>query len=342
MDKQIHDYPVDIVLPWVDGSDPVWRKKMAKYRGDNSEGGESEERFRDFGLLRFVFRGIAEFAPWVRKVFFITDGQKPDWLNTEYEKLVWIKHEDYIPSDYLPTFSANPIELNLHRINELSEHFLYFNDDFYLLRRVEVSHFFRNGLPVESPLTAVVAPKTYDGFAHIALNNTMLINSSFSARKVMKQAPDKWLSLRKCGAKTAARNFFSYCLGRFPGFTNPHLPSPFLKESFRQVWEKYEPYLINTCSNRFRSYSDVSQYLVYEWQLATGCFEPEKSKKIGKYFCCRMDDPGLLQTIRRQEEPVICINDAGEKLSPEEWSALKQIIQDAFMSILPEKSQFEL
>ena len=47
-----------------------------------------------------------------------------------------MRHEDYLPDEYRPAFSSHPIELNLHRIKGLSERFVYFNDDMYLLRPV--------------------------------------------------------------------------------------------------------------------------------------------------------------------------------------------------------------
>ena len=119
-------------------------------------------------------------------MFFITNGQLPSWINLNASKLVWIKHQEYIPAEYLPTFSANPIELSLHRISELSEKFVYFNDDFFLLKPIQKSHFFKNGLPVLNPKTSFTVPKNgKDQFPHLMLNNVMLINSHFDARSVI-------------------------------------------------------------------------------------------------------------------------------------------------------------
>lgn len=132
------NFDVDFVIPWVDGSDPEWIKEFNKYAPLEKQVAEdsSKERYRDMGLLRYWFRGVEKIAPWVRKVHFVTNGQKPDWLNLNAGKLHWVKHEDYIPKEFLPVFSANPIELYMHKIPSLAEHFVYFNDDFYFANKL--------------------------------------------------------------------------------------------------------------------------------------------------------------------------------------------------------------
>jgi len=73
---------------------------------------------------------VEQFAPWVRKIHFVTCGQKPEWLNADHPKLSLVNHSDYIPQQFLPTFNSSLIEIYLHRIPDLTEHFVYFNDDF--------------------------------------------------------------------------------------------------------------------------------------------------------------------------------------------------------------------
>ena len=112
---------IDFVIPWVDGTDSQWSQKCSRFLPENSA--LEECRYRDWGLLKYWFRAVECYAPWVRKIHFVTDGQIPDWLNTEHPKLHVVNHGDYIPKEYLPTFSSHTIELNLHRIAGLSEHF---------------------------------------------------------------------------------------------------------------------------------------------------------------------------------------------------------------------------
>ena len=96
-------YPIDIVIPWVDGSDPAWLKEKRIYLKDNKTT-VLEHNFRDWGLLKYWFRGVEKNLPWVRKIYFVTWGHLPTWLNTDNPKLVVVNHRDYIPVDYLPTF----------------------------------------------------------------------------------------------------------------------------------------------------------------------------------------------------------------------------------------------
>ena len=137
---------IDFVILWVDGSDPRWLKQkneQLKLQGANLP----ENRYRDYGTLMYLFRGIEKYASWVNKVYFITWGHIPDWMDINNEKLVIVKHEEFIPKEYLPTFNSNVIEMNLHRIENLSENFVLFNDDLFILNELLPTDFFENDLP---------------------------------------------------------------------------------------------------------------------------------------------------------------------------------------------------
>ena len=127
---------IDFIITWVDGNDQVWQEEKAKYSGKTT-GDDRAKRYRDWEFLQYWFRGIEQCAPWVNKIHFVTCGHLPLWLNTEHPKLNIVNHKDYIPEQYLPTFSCRPIELNLHRIPGLSDNFVYFNDDMFLFQPVK-------------------------------------------------------------------------------------------------------------------------------------------------------------------------------------------------------------
>lgn len=134
---------IDFVITWVDMNDPKWQEDFAKYSGnrDNTKNGVSEARFRDYGLLRYWFRGVEKFAPWVRKIHFVTCGQKPEWLDENNPKIHLVNHKDYIPEQFLPTFNSVVIEYYLHRIPGLAEHFVYFNDDVHIINTIGTERF---------------------------------------------------------------------------------------------------------------------------------------------------------------------------------------------------------
>ncbi len=89
---------IDFVIIWVDGSDVSWQKEKASFSGEDKR----PSKYRDWGLLRYWFRGVETFAPWVNRVHFVTCGHLPEWLNTEHPKLHVVKHADFIPGNIFP------------------------------------------------------------------------------------------------------------------------------------------------------------------------------------------------------------------------------------------------
>ena len=155
-----NDEKIDVVILWVDGNDEKWLIEKNKY--SNIEGNKSINRFRDCDNLHFLFRGIDKYMPWVNNIFFITCGQIPKWLNINHPKLKLVNHKDYIPEKYLPTFNSNVIEMNLHRINDLSEKFILFNDDIFVIDNIDKDFFFKDGLPTDIYCETIIIPHVYN------------------------------------------------------------------------------------------------------------------------------------------------------------------------------------
>lgn len=143
-------FPVDAVITWVDGSEPQYKKKLrqahdAFFPGKRIEAG----RHRDNGELRYALRALTAYAPWLRTIHLVTDGQRPSWLKANHPKIRLADHREFIPSEFLPTFNSHVIESFLHRLPGLAEHYIYFNDDVFLGRPVRKADFFTpNGLPL--------------------------------------------------------------------------------------------------------------------------------------------------------------------------------------------------
>ena len=103
----------------------------------------SSNRYRDNHELKYSFRSLFKYAPWIRKVFLVTSGQVPNWLNTAHPRIKVFSHQDiFLNSSWLPTFSSPAIETQLHRIPGLSKKFIYFNDDVMLGAPVWPEDFF--------------------------------------------------------------------------------------------------------------------------------------------------------------------------------------------------------
>ena len=132
---------MDIVITYVNGLDPVWQREYEEHTNQPV----LEKRFRDWGTLRYLFRGIEFNMPFIRKVHLVVarDSQVPEWINRDEVHIVL--HKDIIPAEHLPTFNSNTIEMHLHRIEDLDEEYLYFNDDIFPMKPCRPTDFFRGG-----------------------------------------------------------------------------------------------------------------------------------------------------------------------------------------------------
>ena len=250
---------IDFVVLWVEGSDKEWLKEKNKYSNEKIDIVNDAKRYRDYELLKYWFRGVELFAPWVNKIHLVTYGHLPRWLDVTNPKLNIVKHDDFIPKEYLPTFNSHTIELNLHRIHGLSEHFVYFNDDMLIINKVSPEYFFKKGLPCDSwQEDILVLDKTSDlNFSHILVNNLKVINSNFNKRKSIKNNFFKWLNFKN--GKGNLKNLLLFGWKNIAGFYNYHMPSSFLKSTFVEVWKKEYTILNNSCITKFRDDNDVNQ-----------------------------------------------------------------------------------
>lgn len=333
---------IDCVIVWVDGSDRDWIRKKSQYSNNVSNVTEDDEaeRYRDYGILNYLFRGIEKFMPWIRNVYFVTCGQKPEWLNTDNPRLKLIDHKDYIPAKYLPTFSSHPIEMNLHRIEGLSENFVYFQDDMFVLKDTSERDFFKNGLPCDTAvLNAIAMEKSDKEFRFLMpINNIEIINKHFNKSQCIKEHWHKYYNLKY--GKDVLRTVCLRPWIHFTGFYNYHLPYSLRKSVLKELWEKEPEVLDTTCSHRFRNSNDVNIWLACYWQYASGAFAP-RSPKIGCLTGISDDmvaNEAVYNHIRCQKSKLIVIND---NIKYENFENVKKSLKDAFEHILPDKCSFE-
>ncbi|WP_405415348.1 stealth family protein [Streptomyces rubiginosohelvolus] len=127
-------FPVDVVYTWVDGSSPEWQQRRAQYGGGGYHAESANAaRYISRDELRYSLRALEQNAPWVRHIYLVTDRQTPKWLNLRSPRLTVVDHTEIFHDPVaLPTYNSHAIESQLHHIDGLSEHFLYFNDDMFL------------------------------------------------------------------------------------------------------------------------------------------------------------------------------------------------------------------
>ena len=338
---------IDFVLPWVNGNDPKWLTEMNKWKKSQSENvsaddnANSEVRYRsDNEMLRYWFRAVEKLAPWVNKVFFVTCGQKPEWLNENHSKLVLINHEDYIPAGYLPTFNSNSIELNLHRIPILSERFVLFNDDIFLLKPISPEFFFKNTMPVLPCDMKIYRFFGYNQWSRVCMNDYGVISEHFNIKESIWKNRKKWFSISKLGFRQAMANSIRYIVNKtffISGYE--HIANPHLKSTLQEVWEKCPEVMEATSTPRFRTDNQVNQWMLSAWNISKGSFYPVRSGKRGKDFSINTKQiDAICNIIKQQSVSQLCINDTD---SNENWEYCNSEIKKAFVAILPEKSSFE-
>ncbi|MFG2196343.1 stealth conserved region 3 domain-containing protein [Streptomyces sp. NPDC048639] len=186
-------FPVDAVYTWVDGADPAWLGRRARFtdRAYHDEAANAA-RYANRDELRYSLRALETYAPWVRRVYLVTDDQTPAWLDTAHPRVTVVSHREmFRDPEVLPTFNSHAIESQLHRIEGLSEHFLYFNDDVFLGQEAVPDDFFlANGLTKFFPSPALVPlgpPSETDVPVSVAgKNNRALIEARFGTTPVQK------------------------------------------------------------------------------------------------------------------------------------------------------------
>lgn len=330
---------IDFVVFWVDGNDHVWRaekKKWAKMLGVEYDHDidDSDIRYRDWDLLRYWFRGVEQFAPWVNKIHFVTCGHLPKWLNVNHSKLHIVKHSDYMPLDVLPTYNSNAIELRMHKIDGLSEQFVAFNDDFYLTREVDEHDFFKDGKPINAMSLCAVTANSETPYYKTLMNNLEIINRNFNFKQTTQKNLKKYCSISQ--GKYLIRTLPLLTYEDFPGFANYHMPIAYLKSTFEEVWRKEEDILNNTIHTKFRNYAtDVNHWVFNYWQFASGNF-CQKSIKFEKNTT--IADPDISRIITCGKYKIVGVGDANVMNNND----IKEVLEKSFQKILPNKSEFEL
>lgn len=330
MKKWDSDVPIDFVILWVDGQDEKWINQKKKYSLQNrhlSSSLNGDERYRDYGLLKYWFRMVAVNAPWVNHIFLVTNNEVPQWLNVNHSRLTIVRHEDFMPEEVLPTFNSNSIQMYIHQIKDLSEQFVLFDDDMFINRPISPNVFFnKQSLPRDVLALNVINP--VDQFAHIFINNLALINKNYSKKSMLKKHLFKLFNWRY-----GFLNLVSLYLVIWPSFTrfyDAHLPYAYLKSQYRMVMNKYENQQNDTGHHKFREVTDISHWLVRYERLVNGDFAPI-THHVGKLLYLGSQIP--------KYRKIITISD--KKMSQDEFDKRIKSLRNYFKKKYV-KSDFEL
>ena len=291
------NFDVDLVYLWVDGHDAAWQRKHdlfvppkdAAPPDETSFAANADEaRFADNDELRYSLRSAMLYAPWIRRIFIVTDGQTPRWLDTSHPKIRIVDHTDILPPEALPTFNSNVIEHALFRIPGLAEHFLYANDDTFFNRPVTPADFFTpDGRPFvrlsRRPL-GQVGPWLKYGVAHRPMShyNRALDNS----------------------ARLVAKRF-----GRYVAHKPHHNIDAYSRSSFEQFHEMFRADLEPTMANRMRSDNDIQRALYSYAGIVTGVAVPAFVTRATS-FRLHTHKPKHYVHLARLNPLLFCLNDS--------------------------------
>jgi hypothetical protein len=222
----------------------------------------------------------------------------------------------------------------MHKIPNLCEHFVYFNDDFFIINPLEPERFFKNELPCD--IAAFRFNSDMSAWAKSLENNLKIINKHFDKKDVTKKFHDKWYN--PIYGKKARLNYWFKWYRKFMVLRTPHNAQPYLKSTFEDVWKHCENELTEASSYRFRSAKELSPELFRTWQICQGNFEPYNTYDDTKMFPLLFKSKQAVEAIRNQSYKLVCIND---NIHVRNYAQVMENIKNAFESILPEKSSFE-
>jgi hypothetical protein len=303
---------IDIVVPYVDSSDQNWQELYNQHAPKTfREDSNGKQRFRGNELFKYWFRSVDMYLPWINKIFVIvqSDSQIPTWLlNTDRIKV--IKHEQFIPNEYLPVFNSQAIEMFIHKIPELSEKFLYSNDDIYYIGSLEPEDYF-----TETGVKTNFKCVPIGDINNIPLWKVSIINSGLLTNK------EETEKIRDVN--------LSY-------ITPMHITRPYLKFVMEEAFNLYKTEILNSIT-KFREFNNFSIYLYDFYMKNKGLV----SNKDYNYFHYSNKISPLIignTMANSNTNKVMCLNDTSETVNKQRENNIKQKFIDKY----PKKSQFEV
>jgi len=340
---------IDFVLPWVDNSDFIWQEERAKYTiNDNIEDNNTQTRFRDMHTLKYVLRSIEKYCPWYHKIHLVTTGHYPDWLDISHTKIELITHEElYINKTHLPIFNSNSIEMNLVNIKELSEKFIYLNDDTIIWESLKKERFFKDNKPVDFFHHAWVPRnnifeilKGKDPWVDTINNNIRLLhNTSFTSSMSPNQYYHHSYSLKQKISNFIQKNIYK----KLFWINHWHHPQPYLKNTIKEVYSVYTKKMLDTSKHKFRSSSDITPYIYRYWHLITGNFEPffHNDGFVAKISSLEYLEHAIKKIEQDESISFVCFNDQADNIDHKEFEEISIKLENYLESKFPEKASFE-
>ncbi|WP_435092297.1 stealth family protein [Clavibacter michiganensis] len=287
-DAQASDitFDIDMVFSWVDGNDPEFQKRRAERMKDVvvGEGDDSEARFRQIDELKYALRSVYLFAPWVRRIFIVTDSPKPSWL-ADHPGVTFVRSEEFFTDPAgLPTHNSQAVESQLQHIPGLSEHFLYSNDDMFFGRPVQPGMFFSPG-----GITKFIEASTRIGLGDNDSDRSGFENSARVNRRLLMDR-----------------------FGRLITRHLEHAATPLRKSVLLELEQEFAEDFHRTQLSRFRSSTDISvtnSLYHYYAQMTARAVQQENAKVAYVDTTSRAGLDLLPGLLKRRSQDFFCLND---------------------------------
>ncbi len=319
MKPYTNKFNIDLVYLWVDGSDIDWLNKKNAFLS-NKTGlkieATSKARTTDNNELLHSLRSVEKYAPWIRKIFIVTDEQQPSWLNIDNPRVEVIDIKQILPEIALPCYNSVVIEYFLYKIPDLSEHFIYSNDDMFFNKVVTPDFFFdsNTGYPI------IRLQRAFFGKCINKFKDQFNIY-----RNVYRITIDK-------AAKLVEKEFGKYYSGTPHHNTDAYLKSDYQKAVEEVFNEEIQPLI----TNHFRTDSDIQRIIFLYYALA---IKRGKLRYVNRKESCRirLQKPDFMYFINKYNPYLFCLND-----TPRATDNDRLRVGPFLNSLFPEKSTFEL
>jgi hypothetical protein len=309
---------VDLVYLWVDGNDPKWQEKYNAFFGKEEEENEvnCKGRTANNDELKYSLRSMEKYAPWIRKIFIVTNEQTPDWLDVSNPKVKIIDHKDIVPSENLPCFNPRVVEYNLYKIPDLAEHFIYANDDMFLNKPTTPNDFFAS-----------------DGFPIIRLSNRPFRKWSLLFKeKIQKKTISNHNQAIRNSAELVEKRFGVYYNGK-----PHHNIDAYLKSDWKRLIEEtFKDEFVSMMKNNIERSSTDIERVIYAYMALNqkrGHLQ-RSSRKVA--FHAHIHNEKHYENFEKYNPMMFCMNDSQHATDRDR----KKVV--LFLdSCFPEKSRFE-
>lgn len=308
---------IDIVIPYYNDHDEEWKKVLIEYmQKENSTDTQviGDERYRDWDCFKYWFRCVEKNCKWVNKVFLLvaSETQVPEWLDVSNPKLKVVLHKEFIPKELLPTFNTMTIEMYIPRIKDLSDNYIYCNDDYYFLNPTTAGMFFVDNYPVYRDNAEKLVKfgaywlESVDGTFYDILNNCIDLQKEICGDKAHWYAVEHLPVAHK-------KNFENEIIDKYY--------DRFIKANSTSGFRSKDKY----CNHLYRClYKDLKPYYKFNSYHNSYYVTIKKDINFEEHGHCDM----------------ICLNDT-EQLKKEDFENVKKRMIEFFEKRFPDKSSFE-